>query len=128
MRESESEYLLRGGWVGEEVERGGVESAVALDEEVEGAGGGGEERDEVVLGRKSLAADGVDDTVRQAAAFYYRNVLVGDAIFPLNSPHLNTLKERADTVETAQLAHMIEFDAMPRPVPVAYKRAVAVPS
>lgn len=61
------------------------------------------------------AADGIDDTARQGAAYGYRVVLVRDSIFPLMSDHLASLSGRADAVTTKELIRMIEFDAMPRP-------------
>jgi ureidoacrylate peracid hydrolase len=62
-----------------------------------------------------MAADAIDDTARQGAAYGYRILVVDDAIFPFRSPHIKTLRSRADTISTDELVRMIEFDAMPRP-------------
>jgi nicotinamidase-related amidase len=59
----------------------------------------------IVIGGTATGA--VDDTTRQGAAFGYRMLLVSDAIFPLNSPHLDTLMTRGDRIDTAGLLELI---------------------
>jgi nicotinamidase-related amidase len=68
-------------------------------------------------------ADGIDDSVRQAAAYGYRVVMVGDAIFPIDPDHLKTLNGRADAITTERVLEMIDFDAMPRPAAAGSPRS-----
>jgi ureidoacrylate peracid hydrolase len=55
----------------------------------------------------------VDDTTRQGAAYGYRMLLVPDAIYPLNSPHLESLMTRADSINTADLLELIGQEHIP---------------
>jgi nicotinamidase-related amidase len=67
--------------------------------------------------------DGIDDSVRQAAAYGYRVVVISDAILPIDPDHLKTLSGRADAVTTERALEMIGFDAMPRPAPAGSPRS-----
>jgi nicotinamidase-related amidase len=62
----------------------------------------------VVVG--GAAHESVDDTTRQGAAYGYRMLLVPEAIYPLDSPHLATLRTRAECVS---LADALELTRMP---------------
>ena len=55
----------------------------------------------------------VDDTTRQGAAHGYRMLLVSDAIYPLNSPHLESLLTRADCIDTAGVLELIGREHIP---------------
>jgi nicotinamidase-related amidase len=55
----------------------------------------------------------VDDTTRQGAAHGYRMLLVSDAIYPLNSPHLETLMTRSDRIDSADLLELIGAEQIP---------------
>jgi gluconolactonase len=63
-----------------------------------------------------IAAESVDDTTRQGAAYGYRMLLVRDTIAPLQSPHLDTLRTRGEMIDTADLLGLLDFDRVPIPV------------
>ena len=50
------------------------------------------------------ASGGVEDTARQAAAYGYRVLLVGEAVYPASLDHLRRLANRAETVSTTDQA------------------------
>jgi nicotinamidase-related amidase len=65
--------------------------------------------------------EGVDDTARQGAALGYLNFLVPDALYPDDPTHLQTLRTRADTLETAAV---LEELGQERP----FRREAALPA
>jgi nicotinamidase-related amidase len=64
------------------------------------------------------AAESIDDTARQGAAYGYRILLVRDTIAPLNSPHLATLRTRGEAIDTDDLLELLEAERIPIPIPV----------
>ncbi|MGH7846923.1 MAG: isochorismatase family protein [Candidatus Binatia bacterium] len=56
-------------------------------------------------------AGSIDDTARMGGLFGYDTVIPGDAVFPIHSPHLETLRKRAAVRETEEIIALMKAAA-----------------